>query len=57
MFMKVLRAPIPFFDSTPIGEILTRLAQDIGVFDFMMPNTMNIVLNNGFRALAIIVLM
>lgn len=57
MVEKVLRAPIAFFDTTPIGRILTRLAQDIGTFDFIMPLTYNFVLNNSFRALAIVILM
>jgi ABC-type multidrug transport system fused ATPase/permease subunit len=57
MIEKVLRAPISFFDKTPIGRILTRLAQDIAVFDTMLPLMMNFVLNNSFRWIAIIVLM
>lgn len=57
MVEKVLRAPIRFFDSTPIGRILTRLAQDIATFDLILPLHINFVLNNSFRAIAIIVLM
>ena len=57
MVYKVLRAPIKFFDATPIGRILTRLAQDIAAYDFILPMTMNFVLNNGFRALSILILM
>ena len=56
MIEKVLRAPIKFFDTTPIGRILTRLTQDIGTFDFIMPVTGNFVLNNTFRAFSILIL-
>jgi len=47
MIEKVLRAPIQFFDNTPIGRILTRLSQDISCFDFLLPLNMSFVLNNG----------
>ena len=57
MVYKVLRAPIKFFDSTPIGRILTRLAQDIIAFDFSLPNIWSLVLNNWFRVFIVLVLM
>jgi len=57
MIYKVFRAPIRFFDITPIGRILTRTAQDIGVFDNVMPLIANFVLNNMFRAISIVILM
>ena len=57
MIYKALRAPIRFFDANPIGRILTRLAQDIAVFDFSLPNIWTFVLNNLFRVFMILVLM
>jgi len=56
MAHKVLRAPIKFFDATPIGRILTRLSQDIGIYDQIMPLTANYLFNNGFRAVSIVIL-
>jgi ATP-binding cassette, subfamily C (CFTR/MRP), member 1 len=35
MAWKLLRAPVIFFDSNPIGTILTRFSKDIAVTDFM----------------------
>jgi ABC-type multidrug transport system fused ATPase/permease subunit len=56
MVVKILRAPVSFFDSTPIGRILTRLSQDIGAFDFTLTINANFVFNNGFRVISIAIL-
>ena len=37
MTEKVLRAKILFFDSNPIGRIITRFSKDIAVFDMVIP--------------------
>ena len=37
MTMAVLRADIKFFDSNPIGRVITRFAKDVTVFDLIMP--------------------
>ena len=34
---RVLRANIIFFDSNPIGRIVTRFSKDLIVFDLMVP--------------------
>lgn len=38
MVTSLLRAPILFYDTTPIGKILTRFAKDITVCDLMLNN-------------------
>ena len=37
MAERVLRAKILFFDSNPVGRILTRFSKDLVVFDLMAP--------------------
>jgi len=34
---RVLRANILFFDSNPIGRIVTRFSKDVAVLDFIIP--------------------
>lgn len=40
MLSAVLRAPILFFDSNPVGRVLNRFAKDIAINDNMMPEVM-----------------
>lgn len=37
MLQSVLRAPMTFFDTTPIGRIISRFARDISVLDELLP--------------------
>ena len=37
MLSAVLKAPILFFDTNPIGRILNRFSRDIGIMDEMLP--------------------
>lgn len=37
MTKAVLRAKIVFFDSNPIGRIITRFSKDMNVLDLVMP--------------------
>ena len=36
MVKSLLRVPIVFFDTTPIGTVITRFAKDITVCDMML---------------------
>ena len=40
MVEKVIRGKILFFDSHPVGRILTRFSKDISVFDILLPGIM-----------------
>ena len=39
MLRAVVRAPVLFFDSNPIGRILNRFSKDVGAIDDLMPMT------------------
>nr|XP_019960169.1 PREDICTED: multidrug resistance-associated protein 4-like [Paralichthys olivaceus] len=39
MFKAILRAPVRFFDTNPIGRVLNRFSKDIGQLDSNMPWT------------------
>lgn len=39
LFRSVLKAPIKFFDSNPIGILLNRVSRDMGIVDDLFPPT------------------
>ncbi|CAM5999831.1 unnamed protein product, partial [Sphagnum balticum] len=39
LFASVIRAPISFFDSNPIGRLLNRCSRDLGIIDDLIPIT------------------
>ena len=53
MTEKILRANILFFDSNPIGRIVTRFSKDIMVLDMVMPVIMVFVVQGFFRSLTV----
>ena len=53
MSEKVLRSNILFFDSNPIGRILTRFSKDMAVMDLIAPSLSTMMTYGIFRALAV----
>jgi len=52
MVWGLLRAPVIFFDSTPIGHIMTRFSNDILNTDFLLPKLLDAFLESAFRVLS-----
>lgn len=46
---NILRQPITFFDSTPIGRLLSRFSTDINIVDARLPYFLKIIAPYGFR--------
>jgi len=57
MVWGLLRAPVIFFDSTPIGHIMTRFSNDIMVTDFMLPKLIDTFLVYTFKVLSTMIFM
>ena len=53
MCEKVLRANILFFDSNPIGRILTRFSKDMAVLDLIAPSLTILMTYGIFRAITV----
>lgn len=49
MVWSLLRAPVIFFDSNPIGTIMTRFTKDVTSTDFLLPMLLNFLLISGFK--------
>lgn len=50
---RVLRAEILFFDSNPIGRIVTRFSKDVAVLDFMIPVFAIFIASGVFRTITV----
>jgi ABC-type multidrug transport system fused ATPase/permease subunit len=53
MFDNLIRGPISFFDSNPLGRIIARFAKDLIVLDSVMILLGPLVINGIFETLGI----
>ena len=53
MSYKIVRAKVVFFDSNPIGRILTRFSKDMAVLDLIVPPTAVLISFGIFRTVSV----
>eukprot|EP00835_Amoeboradix_gromovi_P005060 NODE_442_length_8548_cov_0.231862.p1 type:complete len:1245 gc:universal NODE_442_length_8548_cov_0.231862:1465-5199(+) len=56
LLQRILRAPISFFDKTPLGRIINRFSRDIQVVDREVSGVLSYYLYNGLGTISILFL-
>jgi ATP-binding cassette subfamily C (CFTR/MRP) protein 4 len=55
MTKSILNAKIIFFDSNPIGRIITRFTKDFAVLDTKMPLHLILITFGVFRSISVVI--
>ncbi|XP_071154276.1 multidrug resistance-associated protein 1-like [Mytilus edulis] len=55
MLDKIMRAPMGFFDTTPLGRIINRFSSDVEMMDTALPLTFRITLNSLYLAVTTVI--
>jgi ABC-type multidrug transport system fused ATPase/permease subunit len=55
MIEKISRAPILFFDSNPVGRIMTRLSKDRAILDTQIPTYSLFTLTGIWRTISVFI--
>ena len=56
MLANIMRSPMMFFDTTPIGRILNRFSRDMETVDGLLPFTIRSFLSTFFNVVATVVI-